>query len=180
MATEMECNNSRPSSPRLTQDKETCETLRLMNKRLRFLKMQHEDAYSHVCHIESRYMDRESNFYKGAYGLYLAAKEAAEKHVKTNRIRENHTFAAAVANDPQQMTLRDSDIPAQTEERRNRDYHYNTDSRSRSTENSHSDNFYQAIELIANLGEIFNKLSGLIKHLPSIKAAKGAEIKNMR
>ncbi|GFU09520.1 hypothetical protein NPIL_72941 [Nephila pilipes] len=75
----MECNNSRPSSPSLTQDKETCETLRLMNKRLRILKMQHEDAYSHVCHIESRYMDRESDFYKGAYGLYLAAKEAAEE-----------------------------------------------------------------------------------------------------
>ncbi|GFU28134.1 hypothetical protein NPIL_315131 [Nephila pilipes] len=74
----MECNNSRPSSPSLTQDKETCETLRLMNERLRILKMQHEDTYSHVCHIESRYMDRESDFYKGAYGLYLAAKEAAE------------------------------------------------------------------------------------------------------
>ncbi|GFU63155.1 hypothetical protein NPIL_322971 [Nephila pilipes] len=41
--------------------------------------MQHEDAYSHVCLIESRYMDCESDFYKGAYGLYLAAKEAAEK-----------------------------------------------------------------------------------------------------
>ncbi|GFU34925.1 hypothetical protein NPIL_459661, partial [Nephila pilipes] len=79
MAMEMECNNSRPSSPRLTQDKETCETLRLMNERLRILKMQHEDAYSHVCRIESRYMDLESDFYKGAYGLYLAAKEAAEK-----------------------------------------------------------------------------------------------------
>ncbi|GFU36053.1 hypothetical protein NPIL_118101 [Nephila pilipes] len=75
----MECNNSRPSSPSLTQDKETCETLRLMNERLKILKMQHEDAYFHVCHIESRYMDRKSDFYKGAYGLYLAAKEAAEK-----------------------------------------------------------------------------------------------------
>ncbi|GFU34476.1 hypothetical protein NPIL_494131 [Nephila pilipes] len=75
----MECNNSRPSSPSLTQDKEICETLRLMNERLRILKMQHEDAYSHVCHIESRYMDRESDFYKGAYGLYLTAKEAAEE-----------------------------------------------------------------------------------------------------
>ncbi|GFS41685.1 hypothetical protein NPIL_16361 [Nephila pilipes] len=41
--------------------------------------MQHEDAYSHVCHIESRYMDRESDFYKGAYGFYLTAKEAAEE-----------------------------------------------------------------------------------------------------
>ncbi|GFS63207.1 hypothetical protein NPIL_336631 [Nephila pilipes] len=41
--------------------------------------MQHEDAYSHVCHMESRYMDRESDFYKGAYGLYLAVKEAAEQ-----------------------------------------------------------------------------------------------------
>ncbi|GFS80650.1 hypothetical protein NPIL_689971 [Nephila pilipes] len=79
MATEIECNNSRPLSPSLTQDKETCETLRLMNERLRILKMQHEDAYSHVCHIESRYMDRESDFYKGAYGLYLTAKEAAEE-----------------------------------------------------------------------------------------------------
>ncbi|GFU30041.1 hypothetical protein NPIL_514621 [Nephila pilipes] len=76
MATEMECNNSHPASPSLTQDKETCETLRLMNERLRILKMQHEDAYSHAGHIESRYMDRESDFYKGAY---LAAKEAAEK-----------------------------------------------------------------------------------------------------
>ncbi|GFT73223.1 hypothetical protein NPIL_162021 [Nephila pilipes] len=79
MATEMECNNSRPSSPSLIQDKETCETLRLMNERLRILKMQHEDAYSHVCHIESRYIDRESDFYKGTYGLYLTAKEAAEE-----------------------------------------------------------------------------------------------------
>ncbi|GFU23959.1 hypothetical protein NPIL_256441 [Nephila pilipes] len=122
--------------------------------------MQHEDAYSHVCRIESRYMDGESDFYKGAYGLYPAAKEAAEK------------AEAAVANNPQQRALRDSDIPAQTETRRNRDYLYNTDSRSRSTENNHSDNFYQAIELIANLGEIFNKLPGLIKHLPSIKAAR--------
>ncbi|GFS47329.1 hypothetical protein NPIL_418421 [Nephila pilipes] len=75
----MECNNSRPSSPSLTQDKETCETLRLMNERLTILKMQHEDAYSHVCHIESRYMDRKSDFYKGAYGLYLTAKEAVEE-----------------------------------------------------------------------------------------------------
>ncbi|GFT11040.1 hypothetical protein NPIL_181111, partial [Nephila pilipes] len=85
MATEMECNNSRPSSPSLTQDKETCETLRLMNERLRILKMQHEDAYSHVCHIESRYMDRESDFYKGAYGLYLTAKEAAEEAEDSSR-----------------------------------------------------------------------------------------------
>ncbi|GFS93547.1 hypothetical protein NPIL_249851 [Nephila pilipes] len=75
----MQHQSPRPSSPSLTQDKETCETLRLMNERLRILKMQHEDAYSHVCHIESRYMDRESDFYKGAYGLYLTAKEAAEE-----------------------------------------------------------------------------------------------------
>ncbi|GFT63807.1 hypothetical protein NPIL_204511 [Nephila pilipes] len=34
-----------------------------MNERLRILKIQHEDAYSHVCHIESRYMDRESSIY---------------------------------------------------------------------------------------------------------------------
>ncbi|GFU26196.1 hypothetical protein NPIL_27091, partial [Nephila pilipes] len=139
MATEMECNNSRPSSPSLTQDKETCETLRLMNERLRILKMQHEDAYSHVCHIESRYMDRESDFYKGAYGLYLTAKEAAEE------------AEAAVANNPQQRAPRDSDITTQTETGRNRDYHYNTDNRPRPAENYHSDNFYQAIELIANL-----------------------------
>ncbi|GFS72863.1 hypothetical protein NPIL_3811 [Nephila pilipes] len=97
--------------------------------------------------------------------------------VKTNKIRENHTFAAAVANNPQQRAPRDSDITTQTETGRNRDYHYNTDNRPRSAENYHSDNFYQAIELIANLGEIFNKLPGLIKHLPNIKAAKGAENK---
>ncbi|GFT67428.1 hypothetical protein NPIL_409481 [Nephila pilipes] len=161
----MECNNSRPSSPSLTQDKQTCETLRLMNEILRILKMQHEDAYSHVCHIESRYMDRESDFYKGEYELYLAAKEAAEE------------TEAAVSNNPQQRAPRDSDIPTQTEAGRNRDYRYNTDIRPRPAENNHSDNFYQAIELIANLGEIFNKFPGLIKHLPSIKAAKGAENK---
>ncbi|GFT45406.1 hypothetical protein NPIL_113291 [Nephila pilipes] len=160
MATEMECNNSRPSSPSLNQDKETCETLRLMNERFRILKRQHEDAYSHVCHIESRYMDRESDFYKGAYGLYLASKEAAEE------------VEAAVANNNQQRAPLDSDIPTQTESGRNRDYRYNTDNRPRPAENNHSDNFYQAIELIANLGEIFNKLPGLIKHLPSIKRCR--------
>ncbi|GFT04925.1 hypothetical protein NPIL_704871 [Nephila pilipes] len=101
-------------------------------------------------------MDRESDFYKGAYGLYLAAKEAAEEAERAPR---------------------DSDIPTQTEAGRNRDYRYNTDNRPRPDENNHSDNFYQAIELIANLGEIFNKLPGLIKHLPSIKAAKSAENK---
>ncbi|GFS50335.1 hypothetical protein NPIL_192801 [Nephila pilipes] len=157
MATEMECNNSRPSSPSLNQDKETCETLRLMNERFRILKRQHEDAYSHVCHIESRYMDRESDFYKGAYGLYLASKEAAEEQlyqITLNRGRH------------------ETDIPTQTEAGRNRDYRYNTDIRPRPAENNHSDNFYQAIELIANLGEIFNKLPGLIKHLPSIKRCR--------
>ncbi|GFT98839.1 hypothetical protein NPIL_213511 [Nephila pilipes] len=313
--------------------------------------MQHEDAYSHVCHIESRYMDRESDFYKGAYGLYLAAKEAAEeadgeylsfpkcpipgcplhtqltitpeKRSKTinfdkkgfqtppfrkqakrkiietsnkfknlklqNEMSESQTIQeenenknndtemtiknqlpppimlkitknykqqlkeltlgyenlrtklsgeyiklyvdtseqyrsltkylrqtetaeyyvikpkqerpirvclkglprdtdmediqedlielAAVANKPQQRAPRDSDIPTQTEAGRNREYRYNTDNRPRPAENNHSDNFYHAIELIANLDEIFNKLPGLIKHLPSIKAAKGAENK---
>ncbi|GFT10946.1 hypothetical protein NPIL_450891 [Nephila pilipes] len=46
----MECRISRSTSPSLTQDKETCEILRLMNERLRVLQMQHEDAY---CHIET-------------------------------------------------------------------------------------------------------------------------------
>ncbi|GFT12881.1 hypothetical protein NPIL_519171 [Nephila pilipes] len=80
--------------------------------------------------------------------------------IKTNKIRENHTFAAAVENNSQQRAPRDSDIPAQTEVWRNRDY--NSENRPRTIENNHSDNFYQAIQLIANLGEIFNKLPGLI------------------
>ncbi|GFS55488.1 hypothetical protein NPIL_559781 [Nephila pilipes] len=73
MASDMDHSTSRPSSPSLTQDKETFESLRLMQERLRVLQMQHED----VCHIESRYMDRKSDFYKRNYELYLAAKEAA-------------------------------------------------------------------------------------------------------
>ncbi|GFT36842.1 hypothetical protein NPIL_91221 [Nephila pilipes] len=164
MATEMECNTLRPTSPSLTQDKETCETQRLMNERLRILQMQHEDTYSHVCHIESRYMDRESDFCKGAYRLYLAAKEAAKK-------------AEAVANNSQQREPRNSDILTQTEARRNRDNRYNSENRPRAIENNLLDNFYKAIQLIVNLREVFNKLSGLIKHLPSTKAAKGAENK---
>ncbi|GFS63210.1 hypothetical protein NPIL_336641 [Nephila pilipes] len=51
--------------------------------------------------------------------------------VKTNKIRENHTFAAAVANNPQQRAPRDSDIPTQTEAGRNRDFRYNTNNRPR-------------------------------------------------
>ncbi|GFT81882.1 hypothetical protein NPIL_51351 [Nephila pilipes] len=177
MATEMECNNSRPSSPSLNQDKETCETLRLMNERFRILKRQHEDAYSHVCHIESRYMDRESDFYKGAYGLYLASKEAAEE-VEGEYLSfpkcpipgcPLHTQLPIT---PEKRGRHETDIPTQTEAGRNRDYRYNTDIRPRPAENNHSDNFYQAIELIANLGEIFNKLPGLIKHLPSIKRCR--------
>ncbi|GFS70448.1 hypothetical protein NPIL_421241 [Nephila pilipes] len=97
--------------------------------------------------------------------------------VKRNKIRENLTYAGATANNSQQRAPRNSDILAQTEARRNSDYRYNPENSSRATENNHSDNFYQAIELIANLGENFNKLPGLIKHLPNIKAAKGAENK---
>ncbi|GFT24584.1 hypothetical protein NPIL_239961 [Nephila pilipes] len=60
--------------------------------------------------------------------------------VKTNKIRENHTYAAAVADNPQQRAPRDFDIPTQTEAGRNRGYRYNTDNRPRPAENNHSDN----------------------------------------
>ncbi|GFU03911.1 hypothetical protein NPIL_469261 [Nephila pilipes] len=46
---------------------------------LRTLRMQLNDAYCDACHIESRYEDRDCDFYKRAFGLYLVSKEATDK-----------------------------------------------------------------------------------------------------
>ncbi|GFS83597.1 hypothetical protein NPIL_268941 [Nephila pilipes] len=158
MATEMECNNSRPSSPSLTQDKETCETLRLMNERLRILKMQHEDAYSHVCHIESRYMDRESDFYKGAYGLYLTAKEAAEEAEDAPR--------------PQMAPPKTSksELQAQNEARYFKKQPFNNPPQY----NRHGKYTAQPIDLLFILADLLNKYPGLAQQLPRIAAVKNS------
>ncbi|GFS43314.1 hypothetical protein NPIL_292521 [Nephila pilipes] len=52
--------------------------------------------------------------------------------------------------------------------------HYNNQHNKNKTRNSNTENCYDAIELIGNIGEIFNELPRLLKNLPKIKAAKGS------
>ncbi|GFS75368.1 hypothetical protein NPIL_126151 [Nephila pilipes] len=68
------------------------------------------------------------------------------------------------------MEPHNSEISEQTEANK----HSNNQHNKNKTRNPNTENFYDAIELIGNLGEFFNKLTRLLKHLPKIKAAKGS------
>ncbi|GFS60314.1 hypothetical protein NPIL_674791 [Nephila pilipes] len=68
------------------------------------------------------------------------------------------------------LSNKHSEISEQTEANK----HYNNQHSKNKTRNPNTENFYDTIELIGNLGKIFNKLPELLKHLPKIKAAKGS------
>ncbi|GFT44767.1 hypothetical protein NPIL_174901 [Nephila pilipes] len=62
---------------------------------------------------------------------------------------------------PQQMAPLDCGISTQSKTRRNNRNRSNPDNIPRKIENTYTDNFYEAIELIVNLGEILNEPDSL-------------------